>query len=226
MIADSKSNVVSSGVQELINRLRVEGIASGQSEAERMLAEARIKSMEMLDAARAEAETILSKARSEAQAITEKGEEALRLASRDVMLKLREACNEEFRHRMKRLVSHKLADPKLLEGIILEIAARSRPSESARQMKVLLPPSHVSKEELSKEVSNVQPGSLAAFVLGLSADVLREGLSFEVSDDPSPGVHVQIVDDDVQLELNDQTLTALLLQYLVPRYRAVLEKDA
>jgi V/A-type H+-transporting ATPase subunit E len=62
-------------------------------------------------------------------------------------------------------------------------------------------------------------------VLGLTADVLRDGLTFGVSDDPSPGIRIQIIEDDVQLELTDETLTTLLLQYLAPRYRAVLEKD-
>lgn len=223
MATDTKSNAEASGVQELIDRLRKEGVASGQTEAEQMLAEARVKSMEMLDAARSEAESILSKARAEAQSISENGKEALRLASRDVMLRLHEACNEEFHDRLKRMVKYKLEDPKLLEQVILEIAGKARPSDSAKDVRVILPSALVSEEDIAKEVKDVQPGSLAAFVLGLTSDVLREGLTFEVSDEPSPGVKVQIVDDDVRLELTDETITALLLQYLVPRYRAVLK---
>jgi len=224
MATATKSNIETSGVQELINRLRDEGVASGQTEAERLLADARVRSMEMLDQAKSEAESIVAKARAEAESIVNNGKESLRLASRDVVLRVREACDAEFRGRLKRMVQFKLADQKLLEKAILEIAASVRP-ESGQESRLLLSSSSTSEEELKKEVSNVQPGSLTAFVLGLSSDILREGLSFGVSDDPSPSVRVQIVNDDVQFELTDETITAVLMQYLVPRYRAVLKKD-
>jgi V/A-type H+/Na+-transporting ATPase subunit E len=226
MATDTKSNVVASGVQELIDRLRDEGVAHGQGEAERMIADARVKSMEILDQARSESERLLAEARAEAHSILENGKEALRLASRDVVLRVREGCNEQFRTQLKRLVQHKLNDPKLLEQMILQIAAKARPEESNKQTRILLPEGSASEEELAREVANPEPGSLAAFVLGLTADLLRDGLSFGVSDDPSPGVRVQIVEDDVQLELTDETITAVLMQYLAPRFRAVLNKDS
>lgn len=225
MATTTKSNIEASGVQDLINRLRDEGVASGQSEAERLLADARVRSMEMLDQAKAESESIVAKARAEAESIINNGKEALRLASRDVVLRVREACDAEFRDRLKRLVQFQLADPALLEKVILEIAAKVRP-ESGQKAQVLLSSASVSEEDLKKEVAHVQPGSLAAFVLGLSADILREGLNFGVSDDPSPSVRVQIVNDDVQFELTDETITTVLMQYLVPRYRAMLKKDS
>jgi len=225
MATTVKSNLEASGVQELINRLRDEGVASGQSEAERLLAEARVRSMEMLDQAKSESESIVAKANAEAESIVTNGKEALRLASRDVVLRVHEACNEEFRNRLKRMVQFKLADQKLLEKVILEIASKVRP-ETSQATQLLLSPASVPEEALAKEVSNVQPGSLAAFVLGLSADILREGLTFGLSDDPSPSVRVKIVNDDVQFELTDETITAVLMQYLVPRYRAVLQKDS
>jgi V/A-type H+-transporting ATPase subunit E len=124
------------------------------------------------------------------------------------------------------LVGFTLKDPEFLKQLILEIAAKSTPEDESKELRVLLPQGEVTEEELAAEVANVQDGTLAQFVLGLAADVLREGLSFGVSDDPSPGVRVQIVEDDVQLELTDETITALVLQYLAPRFRAVLEEKS
>jgi|LakMenEpi03Aug12_release.lakeMendotaPanAssembly.Ray.scaffolds.fasta_scaffold00182_41 V/A-type H+-transporting ATPase subunit E len=225
MATTTHSNIQTSGVQDLINRLHDEGVASGQSEAERLLAEARVRSMEMLDQAKSEAESIVNKARLEAESISNNGKEALRLASRDCILRIREACDDEFRNRLKRMVQHKLSDPKLLEKVILEIAAKVRPDSSQGRVQLLLSPASVSAEALEKEVAKVQPGSLTDFVLGLSADILREGLTFGVSDDPSPSVRIQLTQNDVQFELTDETITSLLMQYLIPRYRAVLKKD-
>jgi V/A-type H+/Na+-transporting ATPase subunit E len=214
----------SSGVQELIDRLRNEGVTSGLSEGERLQAEARVKAMEVLDEARAEAQQILAKARAEATSIVENGKEALRLASRDVVLRVREAFYGEFKNRLGRLVKHRLSDPKLLEKMILELTAKSRPAEG-KQAVVLLPETQISEAELNSEVANVQPGSMASFVLGLTADVLREGLEFRVANDIDSGVKVQIVEDDVQIELSDKTITVVLLEYLVPRYRAIMQQE-
>ncbi len=214
-----------SGVQELINRLQHEGVAAGQSEAERLIADARVQAMNILDDARRESEGIVAAARREREKIIEHGHEALRMAMRDVILRVREAFYEDFKVRLRRLVQFTLTDRKFLEQLIMEIARRAVPPPgAAEKLHVLLPPTEISEEELATEMAQVRPGSLAAFVLGLTADVLREGLTFGVSDDPSPGVHVQIVEDDVQIELTDQTITTLLLQYLVPRYRAIIEK--
>lgn len=227
MSTDTKSNLQVSGVQTLIDRLRQEGVASGQSEAERLVSAARVEAMKILDNAKAEAEAIVAAAKKEAASVVENGNEALRLASRDAVLKVREAFYEEFKNRLNRLVKHKLSDQRLLEQMILELAAKARPGEDKGQIRLLLPESHISEEDLQKEIKDVKPGSLAAFVLGLTADILRDGLTFGISDDPnSTGVKIQIVNDDVQLELTDQTITSVLLQYLVPRYRAVMKKDA
>jgi V/A-type H+/Na+-transporting ATPase subunit E len=213
-----------SGVQELIDRLRQEGVASGLTEGERLQAEARVKSMEILDKAKSEAEQILAKARAEAASIEKNGKDALRLACRDVVLRVREAFYEEFKSRLNRLVKHKLSDQKLLEKMILELAAKNRPADN-KDIQVLLPTAQISEAELKKEVANIQPGSLASFVLGLTADVLRQGLSFDVTNDIDSGVKVQIVEDDVQIELSDKTITIVLLEYLVPRYRAIMQES-
>ncbi len=217
-------NMQSSGVQELINKLHQKGVAMGESQAEQIISNARKESIQIVDDARAEADRIIAEARLEREKFVQNGNAALRLASRDVLLRVREACFEEFKNRLKRLVGFTLQDRRFLEELILEIARKTIPADAEKQARILLPAGVATKEEIAEEVADVQPGSLAAFLLGLTADVLRDGLTFDVSDDPSPGVKIQIVEDDIQLELTDETLSTLLLQYLSPRYRAILEK--
>lgn len=219
-------NQQSSGVQELIDKLHQEGVATGESLGEQIVVNARKEAIQILDEARTEADKIIADARLEREKFIENANTSLRLASRDALLRVREACFEEFKNRLKRLVGFTLQDRKFLEALILEVARKAQPEDSQKRTRVLLPAGLATKEEIAGEVSSVQPGSLAAFILGLTADLLREGLSFGVTDGPSPGITIQIVEDDVQLELTDETLTKLLLQYLAPRYRAILEKDA
>lgn len=221
MATDTKQ---SSGVQELIDRLRDEGVSAGQSEADALLTEARKQSMTILDDAKREAEQLLADARAEAQKVEENGNEALRLASRDVILKLKESFHEEFQGRVRKLVAYDLKDRDFLKKLILEVAGRAMPADAGSGLQVLLPADEVTPEELSGSVADVKEGTLGHFVLGLAADVLREGLTFGVSDEAAAGVRVQLTDSDVEVELTEETVTALLMQFMVPRFRAILEE--
>ncbi len=221
-MADDKQT---SGVQELIHKLHQEGVATGQSEAQRIVADARREAMQILDDARVEADKLIAAAKLEGEKIVEHGNAALRLASRDVLLRVQEACYDELKNRIQRLVAFTLQDRKFLEEMILEVCRQAKPEDTKKSWRVLLPAGVATNEELAKEVATPQPDSLTAFIFGLTADILRDGLTFGVSDDPSPGIKIQIVEDDVQLELSDKTLTTLLLQYLNPRFRSILEKD-
>ena len=60
------------------------------------------------------------------------------------------------------------------------------------------------------------------FVLSLGGGMLRDGMSFGVADDGEAGIRVRLVDDDVQIELTESALSELLLQHMLPRFRALL----
>jgi len=119
-----------------------------------------------------------------------------------------------------------LGDQKFLEKLILAVASRAIPDETEGQVEVLLPGHLVTVEELQANPEELKEGTLSHFVLGLAADVLREGLSFDVAGDDTPGLRVRLVQDDVEIELTDQTITALLMRHLVPRFRAIMEREA
>ena len=216
----------SSGVQELIDRLRTEGVTKGEGEAEALIKQARKQSMEILDQARKEAEEITAKAREEGKRVRESGEEALRLASRDAILKLKEAFHQEFENRVRQLVSYRLKDQTFMERLILEIAGRSVPKDDGQPMELLLPSDEVTPEDLEGGPGDVKEGTLSHFVLGLAGDVLREGVTFGVSDDADTGVKVRLLEEDVEIELTDETITDLLMQFMLPRFRAILEQGA
>ena len=57
-----EANQVSSGVQELIARIRKEGVQSGRDEADHLVQEAQKRAAEIVEQARAEADRILTQA--------------------------------------------------------------------------------------------------------------------------------------------------------------------
>jgi V/A-type H+-transporting ATPase subunit E len=213
-------------VQELIDRLRDEGVSKGRREADALLAEARKKAAEIIDDARKESDRILTRARREAENTRTGGEEALRLAARDAVLSLRESLGEDFTNRVRRLVSHTLQDQEFLKRLILEVAQRAMPDDAGRQVEVLLPENVVTLEDLQRDPEDVAEGTLTHFVLGLAGDIVREGLSFKVADDDTPGVRIRLADEDIEIELTDATISALLMRHLVPRFRAIMERHS
>jgi V/A-type H+-transporting ATPase subunit E len=64
---------------------------------------------------------------------------------------------------------------------------------------------------------------LTRFALGLSADMLRTGVSLSASADQGTGIEVRVSDGRLVVDLSDGAVAALLLQHLQPRFRAILE---
>ena len=213
----------SSGVQELIDRLRERGVEEGREQAEQLLADARRRAAQMLEQARQEAAETLQHARKEADNIRAAGEEALRLAGRDAALTLKEEISERFADQVRRLVSHSLSDEQFIERLILEIAGRTVPKDSGEPMELLLPEDWVPLEELRRHPEEVTEGTLSHFVLALAGDMVREGFTLGATVDNSSGIVVKMVNDDAEITLDDKSISRLLLRHLLPRFRAMME---
>jgi V/A-type H+-transporting ATPase subunit E len=207
------------GVQDLIDRLKTDGVSRGKIEAEALLADARKQSMAIRDEARQEAESILASARSEAHQIEENGKQALRLAARDATLKLKESFQHEYKRRFAGLVSQTLSDTDFLKKLILEIARRSVPHDTDEPIEVLLP------SDTHDHHDGADGGSeaLSHFVAGLTGDMLREGVTFGTSDSTSAGVRVRLQQQDVEIDLTEETVSTLLMRFLAPRFRALVD---
>jgi V/A-type H+-transporting ATPase subunit E len=115
-----------SGVEKLIERLKQEGVAAGQQEAERLVAEAQRRADWILDQAREEIEAMQKQAEESMARERAAAQEALRVAARDTVLQMREGVVRRFRARLHSLVGAQLEDPAFLQKLILEVAGRAR----------------------------------------------------------------------------------------------------
>lgn len=217
---------VSSGVDALIARLREDGVSAGRSDAEKIVADARAQAKRILDEATAEAKSKLETAHREADAYRSAGEQALKSAMRDAVLEMKAQLMDRFSADVRRLVSHDLAEPEMLRRMILEVAGRARDRtglDEAGALDVILPESAVGMEELRGDPDELQKGRLTGFVLGLTGDMLRDGVSFSASDDLESGVRVHVAEKEITVDLTDEAVADLLLKHLQPRFRAILE---
>ena len=64
---------------------------------------------------------------------------------------------------------------------------------------------------------------LRDYVAGLTAEMLREGVTLGVGPDVDAGIRVRLVQQDVEIDLSDAALAGFLSRFLVPRFRQIME---
>lgn len=226
-MAETKhSDHAASGVETLIERLRLDGITAGEEEGRQRLADAEQQADQILREAKAKAETIVTDAKREAQQIREGGNEALAIAMRDIVLKLKAKLSETVGEKVQHLIAHQLDQEAFLQQLILEVASKARRDadlDQQKQLQVLLPEKLIGLEELRNKPLELKEGTLSHFILSVAADVLREGVEFAQAEGNQSGIAIYLRERDVQLDLTDERLAQVLLEHLQPRFRAILE---
>ncbi|MDD4916056.1 MAG: hypothetical protein PHW13_13595 [Methylococcales bacterium] len=216
----------STGVDELIARLKEQGIAVGQEKAESIVLDAEKRAEWIISEATREAQELIDKAKAEAEAIRIAGEDGLKLAGRDAFLKLRDMLSGSFKREVMRLVGNKMAEKDFLESLILALAGEVRHEtglDQAGQLVIQLPEHVLDAHELRKDTEELQAGELSHFVIELATGMLRSGVELEISADLKGGVLLRLEDDDIIIDFTDQSVATLLLDYLQPRFHALLE---
>ncbi|MEY6434150.1 hypothetical protein ABC977_17255 [Thioalkalicoccus limnaeus] len=222
---DTPKGQASSGIETLIGRLRDEGVQAGRAEAQRIETEARREAARIVREAEAQAQAIREAAQRETEALRKGGEEALRIAMRDTLLRLKAELSDRFGDEVRRLIAAKMEQEDFLERLILEVAARARAEsgiDRGQAIEVQLPKALVSPEELRRNPLELREGSLSHFVLSLAGNILTDGVTFGVAPDGGRGIRLALVGQDIHIDLTDETIAATLLAHLQPRFRAIL----
>lgn len=213
------------GVKALIDRLRNEGVSAGRSEADRIVAEAQERANDVVAKAEAKAKQMVDRAKKETDALKAAGDDALEVAARDTILKLRGQIASRLDDEVTRLLSEATADPELLKQMILEIAGRARKGanvDAEKKVEIILPETVVGLEDLRQKPEELKEGSLTHFVVAAAGDMLRKGVEF-TSAPGFGGIKLRLVDSNVEIDLTDQAIAGALLEHLQPRFRAVME---
>ena len=220
----TEQSKTTSGVQELIERLRNQGVDAGQREAQRIVDEGTTRAAQIVAEAKAEADQIRAKTRTETDAQRADALAALQLAARDTVLSLRADIRSNFADRVKRLVSLEVRDPDFLKRLILEVARQATPDDlGAQPVEILLPAEAVGIDELRAKPEEVKEGDLTHFVLTLTSEMLREGIMLKPGGDKAAGIRVRLVGKDYEIDLTEGAIADVLLRHLLPRFQALIE---
>jgi V/A-type H+-transporting ATPase subunit E len=219
--ADSNGTV---GVQQLIDRLKSEGIQEGKQQADALLAVAKKEAVAIIESAHAEAETILRDAQRQAQRTEDNGKQALALASRDASLQLKEHLEREFRGWIGALVQKQLDAPEFLSKVILEMAgecrevvgksAIDREPPSANKISVLVSSSDTDKTSAAH--------ALKAFVNAQAVAMFGEGVFVQFDPSVRHGFRMRLDGKHVEINFTDEAVTTALMRFLAPEFRQLI----
>ncbi|UCC82170.1 MAG: hypothetical protein JSW46_14420 [Gemmatimonadota bacterium] len=215
----TEPDATSSGVKELIERIRDEGVQEALEEAVRILSEARAQAARIVSEAKAEAAAKKKDAETAIETERTAAIEALRIAARDTGLELRTAVLAAFEEHVRRLVTDVTTDTAVLRDMILVLAGRAAEDLIKDQDAKLLVP-----ERLADEAPPELEEFLQRSTVALSADVLRKGVELIPSNEVRGGARVRLVDDDLEIDLTDEALSEMMLKLLLPRYRKILRE--
>ena len=214
----------SSGVEELIEKLRQRGVEKGQHEAEKLVEEAERRADWLLAQAKQEAEQIVTKANAEAEKLYQSGEDALKIAARDMHLEVRETLSHSFTDQVERLVAQQMDNAEFMRLLILALVDKASTDHGiadAQKIEILLPDDYIGLDELRRNPKEYREGKLSQFVQSLAAEQMREGVSFDLHE--GKGIRVRLSGEEVEVDLSSDAISKLLLKHLQPRFRAIIE---
>jgi V/A-type H+-transporting ATPase subunit E len=213
----------SSGVQELISQIRDEGVKAAQTEADRLLKEAKEQAAVIHEKAKTMAEETKSKARQEIEDERTATLEALNLAARDTIVRLGEEVRTVFESHVKRLISQELQDEKILREVILTVAGKAcKRLEKNEAVEILLSPESFDHESIDTHKGSKGEERLKHFILKITGDMLREGIEIKPSVERFKGIRIRLKGEDLEMDLTDKSIAELLMGHLIPRYRRII----
>lgn len=214
---------IQSGVDELIARLRDDGVNAGKDEAQRLMSDAQAKASSIVAKAKEEADAMIKDAREKIEKETKAAKASLKTAVRDTELMLESELKAGFSDHVKRLVSAELKDPEFMKVLILTVAGRTTPALPEKEgFEVLMPAAMLKKDQKGEGMSPKARKRLHDLVLGISGDMLRDGVEIKGDEAARPGLKIKLKDKDLEIDLTDNAIANVLLQYLLPRYRAIV----
>jgi V/A-type H+/Na+-transporting ATPase subunit E len=207
------------GVQNLVDRIRDQGVLAATEKANKILRDAEAKSAKMLADAKLEVERLRENTRIEIESNHAAALEALKLSARDTMLQLKAKVSSEFKVFVQRLVTSATHDKEFIKEIVRVLASHvEKELIGDKEIQILI------SETILTGQPNEKVGERAKqTILNLSSEMLREGVELIPSSDIEGGANVRLVKDKLEIDLSDKAISKLLYQRMMPRFQSILD---
>ena len=124
-------------LQGLLNRIQEDGLQKSEAQKAKIIADAQAKASAVTAEAEAEAARIVKEAEASAKALESKSVEAIRQASRDIVIALKSELQERLREVVRSCIGEAMT-PEVMAGLINEMS-RAYANSGADRIELLLP---------------------------------------------------------------------------------------
>jgi len=197
-------------LQELIDKIKKDGIESASSEAVRIKHDAEAEAARIIQAAQKEAAGITSRGKADAERFEKAGKAAIEQAARNLILGFKAELQA------------------LLDRVIRQAAASAFKEEAFKQILPDLLKAWISKtgtDSVNLLLSEEDQKKLSSWAVGALAAELKKGLELRSDRNLGAGFRIAAKDGSAYYDFSAESVTELLSAYLNPQLAEIL-KDA
>lgn len=197
-------------LQELIDKIKKEGVENAEQEAERILSEANKKAEEIIADAEEKAKNMQSKAKKEIQQQEIAGKEALTQAGRDVILSLEKKITAIFDEIIKKNTEEAMKG-KALENSIVSLVSEWVKKGSA---------------DISVLLSESDLAALESTLMKSLQDEVKKGVEIKLSDSLQSGFLISEKDGSSYYNFSAEGIAEIISEYVNPKLAEVVRRAA
>jgi len=198
-------------LQELINKIKKDGIETASEEAAKIKREAEAEAARIVTAARKEAADLVSQGKADAERAEKAGKAALEQASRNLVL----AFKGEIQALLDKIIAHAASSAygeDTLKGVLPELLKAWVSKSGSDSLDVLL-----SEENVKK---------LKTWASGALADGLKKGVELKSDRNLGAGFRIANKDGSAYYDFSAESVAELLSAYLNPYLSEILKSSA
>ena len=198
-------------LQELIEKIKKDGVASAESAAAKIIADAEKKAASIVSDAEAKADSIIKTAKAETERMEKASEDAIAQAGRNLIISFRDGINKEL-SALVNAETEKAMDKDLLKKIIPDAVKAWAANNEATDISILLP---------AKDVKALESGLKTALKGKIS-----KGLEIKTDASLSAGFRIGAKGGEAFYDFSAEEVASLFSAYLNPKTTELMKKAA
>ncbi len=198
-------------LQELIDKIKKDGIANAESEAQKIIAEAEKKAQSIIADAEEKSQEIIKNAKAETSKMEKASEEAIVQAGRNMLLSFKDSLLSEL-NGLVQAETEKATTKDVLAKLIPETVKAWSKNTQVDELSVLLS---------EKDLASLQ----AAFTNELKAEI-EKGLEIKPDKTLSSGFRIGVKNGAAYYDFSAESVAELFAAYLNPKVAALIKTAA
>ncbi|NLM01239.1 MAG: V-type ATP synthase subunit E [Treponema sp.] len=198
-------------LQELIEKIKSDGVAASETAASQIIAEAEKKAASIVADAERKAESIINNAKTETQRLEKVSVDAIGQAGRNLLISFRDGINASLNAIIK-TETEKAYSVDLLKTLVPEVVKSWVSKPNAETISVLL-----SEKDVKLLESN--------FISALKAEI-EKGCEIKIDDSLSSGFRIGKKDGSAFYDFSADSVAELFSSYLNPKISEILKNAA